>query len=172
MAGGVLTLGQFLGGPDSIKVEGSFPSTQKTYTYNFNGSINGWTFLLDYQTVVVDTISYTRDGEPNFTDSQVIGFFPKGVVSTATYVQVASTSLGIVNVTHPSGLYPEDNGILPDSRKNVPLLVISLHWTDSSTPPVTNIHRMAKILAWEPGVLAQDPTTITTTNYTSVVVAA
>jgi len=169
---GVLTVGQWLGGPDNVKVESTFPSTQKTYQYNFNGNITGWVFKLDYQTVVVDTISYTRDGEPNFTDSQVIGFFPKGVAATATYINVVSTSLGTVNVTHPSGLYPEDNGILPDSRKNVPLLVVSLQWTTNDTPPVTNIHRMAKILAWEPGVLAQDPTTITTTNYTSVVVAA
>ncbi len=168
---GVLTLGQWLGGPDNVKVESVFPSTQKTYAYNFDQSIVGWTFKLDYQTVIVNSIAYTRDGEPNFADSQVIGYFPSGVVSTATYINVVSSSAGTVNVTHPGGLYPEENGILPDARQNVPLLVMSLAWTNAATPPVTNIHRVAKILAWEPGVLPVDPTTLTTTNFVSIVTA-
>lgn len=166
---GVLTLGQWIGGPDNVKVESVFPSTQKTYSYSFQQSISGWTFKLDYQTVVVDSIAYTRDGEPNFADSRVIGYFPSGVVSTATYIATVSIPAGTVNVTHPSGLYPESSGILPDARANVPLLVMSLAWTDASTPPVTNIHRIAKILAWEPGVLPQDPTTVAGNNYTSLV---
>jgi hypothetical protein len=66
-------------------------------------------------------------------------------------------------------LYPEQNGILPDSRANVPLLVVSLAWTTNASPPVTNIHRIAKIMAWEPGVLPKDPTTLTTTNFVSLV---
>lgn len=168
---GVLTLGQWLGGPDNVKVESTFPSSQKSYAYDFGQNITGWTFKLDYQTVVVDTITYTRDGEPNFADSRVIGYFPSGVVSTATYISVTSPVSGNVKVTHPGGLYPEANGILPDSRQNVPLLVMSLAWTDTNTPPVTNIHRVAKILAWEPGVLPQDPTTLTTTNFVSIVAA-
>lgn len=166
---GVLTLGQWLGGPDNVKVESVFPSTQKTYAYNFDTNITGWTFKLDYQTVVVNNIAYTRDGEPNFADSQVIGYFPAGVVSTATYISVVSYPAGTVNVTHPSGLYPEANGILPDARQNVPLLVMSLEWNNGGTPPVKNIHRIAKILAWEPGVLPVDPTTLTTTNFVSIV---
>lgn len=169
---GVLTLGQWLGGPDNVKVESVFPSTQKTYSYDFNQSISGWTFKLDYQTVVVNSIAYTRDGEPNFADSEVIGYFPSGTVSTASYIAVVSSAGGLVNVTHPGGLYADSNGILPDSRQNVPLLVMSLAWTNNDVPPVTNIHRVAKILAWEPGVLPQDPTTLTTTNYVSIVAAA
>jgi hypothetical protein len=166
---GVLTLGQWLGGPDNVKVESTFPTTQKTYSYDFDQSIVGWTFKADYQTVVVNSIAYTRDGEPNFADSQVIGYFPGGVISTSSYIQVVSSSAGTVNVTHPSGLYPESNGILPDSRVNIPLLVVSLAWTNNATPPVTNIHRIAKILAWEPNVLPQDPTTLTTTNFVSII---
>lgn len=169
---GVLTLGQWLGGPDNVKVESTFPSSQKTYSYDFDQNITGWTFKLDYQTVIVNTITYTRDGEPNFADSQVIGYFPAGVVSTSSYISVVSAVNGTVNVTHPSGLYPEANGILPDSRQNVPLLVMGFAWTNTATPPVTNIHRVAKILAWEPGVLPEDPTTLTTTNYVSIVAAA
>jgi len=166
---GILTVGQWLGGPDNVKVESTFPSSQKTYAYNFDQNITGWTFKADYQTVVVDSIAYTRDGEPNFADSAVVGYFPSGVISTSSYIQVVSSSAGQVNVTHPSGLYPEINGILPDSRANVPMLVVSLAWTNNATPPVTNIHRIAKIMAWEPGVLPKDPTTLTTTNFVSLV---
>jgi len=170
---GVLTLGQWLGGPDNVKVESTFPSSQKTYAYNFGQSIAGWSFSADYQTVVVDTIAYTRDGEPNFSDSRVIGFFPSGNIAGANIV-VTNTAQGLVQVTHPANLYPNANGILPDSRVNVPLLVVSLQWTVpgvNGSPSSINIHRIAKILAWEPGVDPNDPTLNTTTNYTSLVAA-
>jgi len=163
---GVLTLGQWLGGPDSPKWESTFPSSSKTYVYNFDRNISGWTFKLDYQTVVVDTLAYTRDGEPNFADSQVIGFFPAGVVSTATYITVMNTNTGLVNVTHPGGLY--SGSILPDARSNNPIMVMGFTWTDNSTPVQTNTHRIAKILAWEPEVTPGTPTT--NTNYTSITV--
>lgn len=165
---GVLTLGQWLGGPDNVKVESTFPSSSKTYAYNFARNITGWTFHLDYQTVVVDTITYDRNtGEPNFASSAVIGSFPTGVVSTATNIQVMNTSTGLVNVTHPSGLY--SGSIYPDARSNVPLLVMSLTWNDNSTPVQSNTHRIAKILSWEPGVPVGTPTT--STGYVAVVTA-
>ena len=161
---GVLTLSQWLGGPDEVKVESTFPSSSKTYAYNFARNISGWTFKLDYQTVVVDTITYTRDGTPNFDTSQVIGSFPTGVVNTGTYISVANASTGLVNVTHPGGLYT--GKILPDARANNPLLVMSLTWTDTATPPQINTHRIAKILAWEPEVTVGDP--ITSAGYTAI----
>jgi hypothetical protein len=161
---GVLTVGQWLGGPDNVKVESSFPSTAKTYAYNFAQNIAGWTFKLDYQTVVVDTITYDRAGEPNFTNSRVIGFFPYGVVNTSTNISVVSEPTGIVNVTHPGGLY--DGPILPDARVNTPLLVMGFTWTNNTSPAQINTHRIAKILAWEPQVTVGDPTTAT--NYTAV----
>jgi hypothetical protein len=165
---GVLTLAQWLGGPDEVIVESIFPSTQKTYAYNFAQSVTGWTFHLDYQTVVVDAIAYTRDGEPNFADSKVIGSFASGVVSTATYISVVSTGSGLVNVTHPGQIYT--GPVLPDARQNVPLLVMSFTWTDGQTPAQKNTHRMGKILAWEPGVTVGDPTLAT--GYTATTLAS
>lgn len=153
---GVLTLGQWLGGPDSVKCESTFPSSSKTYAYNFKRNVSGWTFKLDYQTVVVDSITYTRDGEPNFADSRVIGYFPQGTVNTSTYIQVVNAFTGLVNVTHPSGLYT--GPILPDARNNNPLLVMGFTWTDTQNPPQSNTHRIAKILAWEPEVAPGSPT--------------
>jgi len=163
---GILTLSQWLGGPDDVKVESEFPSTSKTLAYNFGTNITGWVFKLDYQAVVVDTIAYNRDGSPNFADSKVIGSFPYGIVNTSSFVTVVNASAGLVNVTHPGSLYTAP--IIPDARVNNPLLVMSLTWTDASSPPQTNTHRIAKIMAWEPQVTVGDPTT--STNYTALVI--
>ena len=153
---GVLTLGQWLGGPDDVKVESVFPSTKKIYAYNFARSIASWDFKLDYQTIVVDTITYDRvTGNPNFDSSEVIGYFPSGTVSTASNITVIDSGAGIVNVTHPSGLYT--GAILPDARANTPILVMSFTWTDELGQ--VNSHRIAKILAWEPEVTVGSPTT-------------
>lgn len=165
---GVLTLSQWLGGPDEIKVESAFPSTTKTLAYNFGQDITGWTFKLDSQTVIVDTIAYDRDGTPNFTNSKVIGSYPHSVVATATYITVMNTVTGIVNVTHPAGLYT--GPIIPDARQNIPLQVMGFTWTDNQSPKQVNTHRIAKILAWEPEVTVGDPTT--STSYTALTLSA
>lgn len=163
---GVLSLSQWLGGPDDVKVESTFPSTTKTLAYNFGQDITGWEFKLDHQTVIVDSIAYDRDGTPNFSASRVLGSYPYGVVSTATYISVMNTTTGLVNVTHPANLYT--GPIVPDARANVPLQVMSLTWTDNQTPKQSNSHRIASILAWEPQVVVGDPTT--TTNYSALTV--
>jgi hypothetical protein len=165
---GVLTLGQWLGGPDNVKVESTFPSSSRTYTYNFAQDITGWTFKLDAQTVIVNTITYDRTGEPNFANSEVIGFFTYTVVTTSSYIAVVNTASGIVNVTHPPNLYT--GGIFPDARANVPLQVMGLTWTTPAsgpTPAQINSHRIAKILAWEPQVPPTNPTL--DAGYTSLV---
>jgi hypothetical protein len=163
---GVLTFSQWLGGPDSVKVESTFPSSTKTLVYNFAQNITGWTFKLDYQTMIVDTIAYDRDGTPNFSNSVILGSFPYGTVNTSTNITVMNTTTGIVNVTHPSGLYT--GPIIPDARANIPLLVMSFTWTDNQSPKQTNTHRIAKIMAWDPEVVVGNPTT--STSYTPLVV--
>jgi hypothetical protein len=163
---GVLTIDQWLGGPDGVKVESTFPSSSKTYMYDFGQNISGWTFELEYQTVVVDTISYDRiTNAPSFSNSSVIGYFPSGVVSTSTYINVTNSVTGIVNVTHPANLYT--GNILPDARAATPLLVVGLTWKDTQSPPQINSHRVAKILAWEPLVTPGSPTS--STGYVSLI---
>ena len=64
---GILSFDEYIGGADNIKIEETFPSNQKKLVYDFNTDINGWTFEIDHQTLVVDKISYDRNtGEPNF----------------------------------------------------------------------------------------------------------
>ena len=156
---------QFIGGDDQLQVEQAFPSDQKTVLYNFGQDITGWTFLMDYQTVVVDQLAFDRlTGAPNFANSTVVGTFPKGVANTGTFVNVVNTSSGTVNITLPGCIYTE--GILPNAREKVPVTVIGISWTDNSTPPQTETHRWALIQSWEPGVNPVDPTT--STNFTQL----
>jgi hypothetical protein len=162
---GVLTLGQFLGGPDSVKVESIFPSTQRLLQYNFGMTVSGWTFAADQQTIVVDTLTYDRGGDPNFSGSTVIGVFTNTNIGSS-YISVISTATGRVNITIPGGLY--SGPIYPDSRKNVPITVVGVTWTDAGTPyPQVNTHRWAFIQSWESGVPVGDPTQAT--GYYSVV---
>jgi hypothetical protein len=121
---------------------------------------------MDFQTVVVDTIAYDRNtGAPNFANSKIIGTFPSGNITTATYVRVVSTSSGTVAVTFPGGLYT--GPIIPDARSHNPITVIGVTWTDDNVPAQINTHRWAFIQSWEPGVTPADP--VLANNYTSIV---
>jgi hypothetical protein len=164
-----LDLASYIGGADQIQTEIAFPSTQKTVVYNFGQSITGWTFMLDHQTVVADTIAYDRNsGAPNFTGTKLIGTFPKGTISTATYVTVLNATSGTVAVTIPGGLYT--GPVIPDARSHTPITIVGFTWTDNSVPPQINTHRWAILQSWEPGVTPGDP--VLDNNYTEIIVGA
>lgn len=157
MASGVLLFSDYLSGPDNLQLEQVFPSTQKVLQYNFGVDITGWTFHVDYQTLVVDPITFNRDGEPNFATSEVIGYFAGGVISTASYVNVVSAATGRVNISVPANLYT--GPILPDARSNVPVLIVGVTWTDAGVPvKAINTHRWAFLQCYEPGVAPTNPT--------------
>jgi hypothetical protein len=168
---GVLTFSEYLGGPDNIKVEQIFPSTQRTYTYNFGQNITGWTWGLDHQTLVVDPISFDRfTGEPNFANSQVIGYFPKvDLAVDTTTINVVNATTGVVNITIPGGLYT--GPILPDARAKVPVTIVGVTWTTPSStgnPSQTNTHRWALLQCYEPDVSIGSPTASTNPLYTAI----
>lgn len=159
---GVLNFNDYVGGPDQVIAEQWFPSNRRTLLYNFNQSIVGWTFQVDFQTIVVDTVTFNRyTGQPNFATSRIIGSFAKQEMSSfaaGAYVPaVLNAAEGTVRVYHPDGMYT--GALIPDARANVPIVVVSLTWTDASSP-VTNInsHRYALLQAWEPDVVIGDPT--------------
>lgn len=155
---GVLTFDQYIGGADQLIIEQAFPSTQRSVVYNFDRDIAGWTFSADYQTLVVDEIAFNRyTGAPNFANSTIIGYFPK-VDITGDNVPVAiNSTTGTVKVTFPSQMYP--GTIIPDARKNIPIVVFGFTWTISATPSQTFTHRWAFIQCYEPDVTIGDPTT-------------
>lgn len=166
---GVLNFQQYLGGPDQIQIEQIFPSNQKTLLYNFDRDVTGWTFAADYQTIVVDSITFNRTtGQPNFSESTVIGSFPKQEISGATAPSVVSASVGTVKVHIPANMY--SGNIIPDARQNVPITVVGVTWTDDSTPAQVNTHRWAFIQCWEPDVGIGDPTQEAT--YTALTLGA
>jgi hypothetical protein len=157
MSAGVLSFDQYIGGPDKVKVEQVFPSTAKTFLYDFDRSISGWTFEVDAQTIVVDAVQFNRNtGQPNFANSRVIGTFAKQELTGDDAPDVVNATVGTLKVYMPAGLYT--GPILPDARQNVPIVVMSVTWTDSSTPAQINSHRWAFVQCWEPDVTPGDPT--------------
>lgn len=166
---GVLDFQQYLGGADQIKIEQIFPSNQKTLVYNFGQDITDWTFTADYQTIVVDSVAFNRNsGQPNFSNSTVIGTFDKVDITGGFVPAVIDTANGIVKVYIPAGMYT--GPIIPDARQNVPITIFALTWTDASTPVQINTHRWAFIQSWEPDVAPGDPTL--DAGYTALVVGA
>ena len=103
-----------------------------------------YNFTMESQTIVVDSLSYDLNtGNPNFTNSNVVGVFANTTITTSGYVVPVSNADGTVNITIPADLYT--GPIEPDARANVPINVVSITWTDTgSTPNVTESHRHAQ----------------------------
>lgn len=154
---GILNFQQYVGGPDQVKVEQVFPSNQRTLLYDFAQDISGWSFAVDYQTIVVDEVTFNRNtGQPNFSNSRVIGSFAKQELTGDNAPDVVSSSLGTVKVYFPAAMYT--GPIIPDARQNVPITVVAVTWSDNQTPANVNTHRWALIQCWEPDVTVGDPT--------------
>lgn len=169
MSGRLLDFKKYIGGADNVQVIEKFPSEQQSYTYNFNTDITNYTFELDAQTIVVDTLTYNvSDGNPNFTTSTVVGYFANVDVGSGN-ISSRNNAAGTVNVTIPSNLY--SGNVLPDARTNVAITVFSVAWTDTGvTPNVTNAHRWAILERYKPGDTSiGDPTE--SAGYTSLTVA-
>lgn len=155
---GVLRFSDYLGGPDNIQVEEIFPSTKRTYQYDFNQNITSWTWALKAQTIVVNPLTWDRySGEPNFASSYVIGYFASNTYTVdSTILNVVSAAAGTVNLTIPANLYT--GPIIPDARSKVPISIVSFIWTTNESPTQVNSHRWAFIQCYAPGVTIGDPT--------------
>lgn len=156
MAGRLLSFSQYIGGANNVVIAENFPSTQKTYQYDFPANITNYAFAVESQTIVVDTLTYNaNDGQPNFTNSNVVGVFANVTIASSNVVPVSNAD-GTVNITIPADLYT--GPIEPDARANVPINVVSVTWTDSNnTPATTESHRYALIQRYEPGVTVGNP---------------
>jgi hypothetical protein len=157
MSGRVLSFSNYLQGADNVQVIELFPSSQPTYTYDFNASISSYTFEADYQTIIIDEMSYsTADGTPNFTTSTVLGSYANATVGGAN-INVIDAGAGTVALTIPKNRYT--GNITPDARTNVPITILSFRWTDTGvTPNTTDSHRWAIIERFEPDVTIGNPT--------------
>ena len=157
MSGRLLSFKNYVGGADNVQVIELFPSDQKNYTYNFNTNITGYTFAADYQTIIIDSMTYNvNDGQPNFTTSVVTGSYANAEVGAGN-INVVDAAAGTVTLTIPSQRYT--GNIIPDARTNVPITVLSFRWTDTNvTPNTTESHRWAILERYEPDVVIGDPT--------------
>ena len=165
---GVLTFQQFIGGPDQLVMKQDFPSSQTSLTYNFNQDITGWTVSADYQVIVVDTITFDRfTGQPNFSNSTVIGSFPKVEITGSVAPAIVNAATGLVRYTIPNNMYT--GALIPDARKNVAIAVVGNTWTTDDTPAQSSTHRWAIIQAWEPDVVIGNP--ILEANFTALTVS-
>ena len=155
MSGRLLDFKSYIGGADNVLTIEMFPSTQKTYSYDFGNDVSGYSFEADYQTLVLDNVTYDRaTGDPNFTDTNVVGFFANAEISGGN-IDTTDASSGSVRLTIPAQRYT--GSITPSARTNVPATVVSFKWTDSLTT-VTNSHRYLILERWEPDVAPGDPT--------------
>tara|TARA_R110000764_G_C10925872_1_gene374421 strand:+ start:156 stop:686 length:531 start_codon:yes stop_codon:yes gene_type:complete len=157
----VLTFKQYLGGSDNVQVIEMLPEHQKTFTYDFDSDITGFTFGANYSSVVLDTITYDRTtGDPNFADSKVIGYLgnTSTTIDPTTYINVLSASAGTVNFTIPKNRYT--GWIYPDARTNVVMTIVEFAWTSTGvTPNTTDSHRWGIIERYTSDVIAGNPTT-------------
>lgn len=156
MAGRLLSFSQYIGGANNVVVAEQFPSTQKTYNYDFPANIATYSFAVESQTIIVDSLTYNAaDGQPNFTTSNVVGVYANVTIGAGNVVPV-NNAAGTVNITIPKNLY--SGPIEPDARANVPINVVSVTWTDSApNPDITESHRFALIQRYEPGVTVGNP---------------
>lgn len=163
MSNRLLDFADYIGGPDTIVIE-MFPRMQKKYTYNFGSNVSSYVFSADYQSIVLDTVTYDRvTGDPNFTDTTVIGYFANVGTVANTFIDTSSAGTGVINFTIPSNRYV--GKVKPNARTNVVGTVITFEWQNSSAnTAVKDAHRFLILERWEPGVKPGDPTTETSAN--------
>ena len=159
MSGRLLDFKSYVGGADNVVVEEVFPSTSKTFKYDYGIDVSTYTFAATYQTLVVDAVAYDRNtGLPNFTDSKIIGFFgsPGGSIADSNITN--NGAAGTVDFTIPAGLYT--GPIIPNARTNVPLTIVTFTWTDpnGALPGIVESHRWCLMQRWASTVSPADPT--------------
>jgi hypothetical protein len=152
MSGRLLDFKQYLGGADNVQFIEMFPDDQKTFSYNFGQDVSGYEFTADYQSLLLDTVTYDRvTGNPNLADTTVSGYFTNTANITAgTYINNASASSGVVEFTIPANRYT--GNVLPNARANVVCTVVSFQWQTDDTPIQTQRHRWAILERFDPKV--------------------
>jgi hypothetical protein len=157
MSGRLLDFKSYIGGADNVITQEMTPSTQKTFNYDYSLDVSNYTFAADMQTIVVDTLAYDRvTGDPNFTESNVVGSFANAEISSSN-IDDSDALNGNIRFTIPAQRYT--GNIIPDARANVPITVVSFRWTDTGvTPNTTEQHRYAILERYEPDVVIGNPT--------------
>lgn len=152
MSGRLLSFSQYLGGADNVKILEMFPDDQRTFTYDYGTDVSGYTFTADYQSILLDTVTYDRStGQPNFAETTVSGYFTNTAnVDASTFIDDSSASTGIVTLTIPAQRYT--GNVIPNARENVVATVLSFEWQTGETPPQKQRHRWCIFERYDPKV--------------------
>lgn len=158
MSNRVLDFSQYIGSASNVKMISLFPRSQKTFNYDFGKDVSAYTFTADYQTIVIDSITWDRTtGQPNFATSTVVGYIQNtSNVSANVFIDTSTANAGTVKLTIPSDRYT--GNITPSARANVAMTVLSFEWATNESPPQKDSHRYAILEVWEPGVTPGNPT--------------
>ena len=160
MSGRLLTFSQYLGGADNVKIIEMFPSTSKTFKYDFGTDVASWKWSSHYQSLLLDKVTYDRNtGEPNFTDTQILGYWPErtdlggGPDPDSPDVVVTDSDGGEVFFNIAPDRYTGQ--LFPNARENVVITVVSLTWQmgnpDFGVLGTTESHRWGIIERYLPG---------------------
>jgi hypothetical protein len=174
MSGRLLDFSQYVGGADNVKVIEMFPKDQKSFRYNFGSNVSLYNFTADYQSILLDTVTYDRiSGLPNFTETSVLGYFTNTANVDAGNFNTASANTGLVVFTIPADRYT--GNVVPNARENVVATVLSFQWeipAEGGTPLQRDRHRWCILERFDPtvGKVPADPAL--ETNYVPLGVGA
>ena len=163
MSGRFLDFKSYLGGANNVLFLEAFPRTQKTYAYDFNADISAYTFTADYQSVLLNEVTYNNiTGEPNLSTTTVSGYFTNTANISNAMINVTDASAGDVTLTIPENRYT--GNILPSTRANVVCTIVSFQWATGETPVQKDSHRYCILERFDPqvGKVPGDPADETT----------
>jgi hypothetical protein len=152
MSGRLLSFKDYIGGADNVITLEMFPNDQRSFVYDYDKNVSGYNFSADYQSIVLDTVTYDRvTGDPNFADTNVIGYFENTANISGSYIDESTASAGTITFTIPENRYT--GNITPNARTNVVATVVSFEWeTDDSPNTQKTRHRWLILERFDPRV--------------------
>ena len=149
MAGNLLSFKNYIGGSDNVQIIELFPRSQKTFTYDFGANVSGYSFTADYQSIVLDSVTYDRTtGDPSLSSTNVKGYFTNYSTVSSSLIGNASAATGTVTLTIPENRYT--GNLIPNARADVVCTVLSFQWETDDTPAQKDSHRWAIFERFEP----------------------
>lgn len=149
-----LSFNEFIVGPNVSDIQKHFPSNRKSIPADFATDVTGWTFASEYKCLVLDTIAFDRAGDPNFTDSQVIGSFATVQMTGGDAPVVTDAANGLVDYVIPADMYT--GALKPGSRTLPVVAIIDFEYTDADGFKETT--RYARLMSAEADTVLGDPT--------------
>lgn len=151
MSGRFLDFKSYLGGANNVLFLEAFPRTQKTYAYDFGADVTGYTFTADYQSIVLNSVTYNNiTGEPNLTETTVSGYFTNTANVSPSLIDTSAAANGIVNFTIPENRYT--GNLIPSTRTDVVCTIVTFQWDTDDSPVQKDAHRYCILERFDPEV--------------------